>query len=209
MGRAIARVLLVMAVMAWAASCSGPTEESRQVTDVGNTAASPSSEPRAVEEEAIEESVEMPMAEWSEELSENDVERDSSLRQLDSALASDDEEAVLDLMLDLEEQGGRESVEGLEMVIERALEEDLKLHALASVYMLADDEDVSDALTLAIEDPSAEVRLEALGVIEDAEMVNLIPVLRSMIREENDPEVVQAYDDTLEELEYVQSLESY
>ncbi|MFP6638753.1 MAG: hypothetical protein VCC04_00810 [Myxococcota bacterium] len=129
-----------------------------------------------------------------------------TIRRLDSALAADEEETVLDLMLDLEDQGGAVAVNGLGLVIDRALDDELKLDAIASLSMLAEEEDVSAPLLRALDDDSPSVRVEALDVMADWGMVNLLPVLRLRMQRASDPETREALEETIEELEYTQKL---
>ncbi len=125
---------------------------------------------------------------------------------LDSSLASGDDEAALDYMLELEDRGGDVAVKGLGMVIDHALDEDLKLDAIASLSMMEED-DISAPLLRAMNDQSEEVQIAALEVIADSEMVNLLPALRMRMGRESTESVLEAIDEAIVELEYLQELD--
>ena len=125
---------------------------------------------------------------------------------LDSSLASGDDEAALDYMLELEDRGGDVAVKGLGMVIDHALDEDLKLDAIASLSMMEED-DISAPLLRAMNDQSEEVQIAALEVIADSEMVNLLPALRMRMGRESTESVLEALDEAIVELEYLQELD--
>ena len=125
------------------------------------------------------------------------------IRQLDSSLASGDNETVLDYLLELEDQGGEVAIRGLGMVIDDALDDDLKLDAIVSLSMM-EDGDISAPLLRALEDRSGEVQVAALEVIADLEMANLLPALRVRRGRGGDEETMEALEDTIIELEYLQ-----
>ena len=125
---------------------------------------------------------------------------------LDSSLASGDDEAVLDYMLELEDQGGEVAVRGLGMVIGNALDEDLKLDAIASLSMM-EDEDISAQLLRALDDQSEEVNIAALEVIADFELKNLLSALRVRRGRGGDEAILEALEDTIMELEYLEEVE--
>jgi hypothetical protein len=126
--------------------------------------------------------------------------------RLDSSLASGDDEAVLDYMLELEDQGGEVAVRGLGMVIDNALDEDLKLDAIASLSMM-EDEDISAPLLRALDDQSEEVNIAALEVIADFQLENLLSALRVRRSRGGDEAILEALEDTILELEYLQEVQ--
>lgn len=134
-----------------------------------------------------------------------DPEGDLTAR-LDSSLASGDDEAVLDYMLELEDQGGEVAVRGLGMVIDNALDEDLKLDAIASLSMM-EEEDISAPLLRALDDQSEEVNIAALEVIADFQLENLLSALRVRRSRGGDEAILEALEDTIMELEYLQEVE--
>ena len=126
--------------------------------------------------------------------------------RLDSSLASGDDEAALDYMLELEDLGGEVAVRGLGMVIDRALDEDLKLDAIASLSMM-EEEDISAPLLRALDDQSEEVKIAALEVIADLELANLLSALRIRRDRGGDEETLEALEETIMDLEYLQEVE--
>ena len=125
---------------------------------------------------------------------------------LDSALASDDDEAISDYLLDLEDRGGEIAVRGMGIAIDHALDEEIKLYAIDSLAMMQ-GEDVRAPLLCALDDQSEDVKIAALEVIADSEMFELLSVLRLRKERENNEATLEALNETIEELEYIQDLE--
>lgn len=192
---------LIAAMSFWTSACWDSPEDAGKIKGGGGVARAPLERP-SPEHDYAEESTEVTSAQRAPHALESESNSAEIIRRLDSALASGDEETVLDLMLDLEDRGGAESVTGLGIVVDRALDDDLKLDAIASLAVLSDEDDVSAPLLRAIDDRSPAVRIEALDVMAYAEMVNLLPVLRVRIRRESDPETREALEETIEELEF-------
>jgi hypothetical protein len=131
---------------------------------------------------------------------------DDILVRLDSALASDDDEAITDYLLDLEDRGGEIAVRGMGIMIDRALDEEIKLDAISSLAMM-EDEDVRAPLLRALDDRSEDVRIAALEVIADSEMFDLLTILRLRKNRESNEATLEALSETIEELQYIQNLE--
>lgn len=131
---------------------------------------------------------------------------DDILARLDSALASNDDEAISDYLLDLEDRGGEIAVRGMGIAIDHALDEEIKLDAIDSLAMMQ-DEDVRAPLLRALDDQSEDVQIAALEVIADSEMFDLLSVLRLRKERENNEATLEALNETIEELEYIQDLE--
>ena len=143
---------------------------------------------------------------WEPEAPAAVSDADDLLARFDSALAADDEEEIMEYFLDLEDRGGAVAVKGMGLAIDHALDEDIKLDALGSLAMMQ-DEDVSAPLLRALNDRSEEVRISALEIIADFEMVQLISVLRLRKERENNEDVLESLEETIEELQYIQELE--
>ena len=198
--------LLIAAIGCWTSACwDSPGDTDGSIGGPGTSPRAPLTRP-VLEPDDADESAKEVLVEQDVPIAAPDEDPAETIRRLDSALAADEEETVLDLMLDLEDQGGAAAVNGLGLVIDRALDDELKLDAIASLSMLAEEEDVSAPLLRALDDDSPSVRVEALDVMADGGMVNLLPVLRLRMQRASDPETREALEETIEELEYTQKL---
>lgn len=198
--------LLIAAISCWTSACwDSPSDPDGSRDNLGTSPRAPLTRP-VLEPDDADESAKEVLVEQDVPIAAPDEDPAETIRRLDSALAADEEETVLDLMLDLEDQGGAVAVNGLGLVIDRALDDELKLDAIASLSMLAEEEDVSAPLLRALDDDSPSVRVEALDVMADGGMVNLLPVLRLRMQRASDPETREALEETIEELEYTQKL---
>ena len=131
-------------------------------------------------------------------IADTPLDSDDILARLDSALASDDDEAIGDYLLDLEDQGGEIAVRGMGIAIDHALDEEIKLDAIAALAMM-ENEDVRAPLLRALSDQSEDVQIAALEVIADSEMFDLLSVLRLRKERENNEATLEALDETIEE----------
>lgn len=208
MSQRILVAFLVFVLSAWASACSDSVDPSDRESGQRVIPQRPPLQPPSPHREVDIPSLEEISVEPEAQRSAPSEKVTNTLRRLDSALASDNQEQAMDLMLDLEDRGGPESVKGLGLVIDRALDDELKLDAIASLSMMAEDEDVSAPLLRAMDDGSPTVRVEALDAVADAGMVNLLPVLRVRLQRESEPETQEALQETIEELEYLKSVGS-
>lgn len=188
----------------WLVACSEPVDEARFSAD----------EKRAelrrlvIDPEVLAPGEELPLREPAHPAPEGagpDAVEDL-LPLLDSSLAAGDDEMAMDYMLELEDHGGEVAVTGLGMVIDHALDEDLRLEAIAALSMM-EDENIGAPLLRALDDPSEEVQIAALEVMADEAMVNLLPVLRLRGTRGNTEQVAEALDDAIVELEYLRGIE--
>ena len=98
------------------------------------------------------------------------------------------------------------AVRGMGIAIDHALDEEIKLDAIDSLAMMQ-GEDVRAPLLRALDDQSGDVQIAALEVIADSEMFDLLSVLRLRKERENNEATLEALNETIEELEYIQGLE--
>ena len=143
---------------------------------------------------------------WEPPTADTPLDSDDILARLDSALASDDEEAVGEYLLDLEDRGGEVAVRGMGIAIDHALDEEIKLDAIGALAMM-ENEDVRAPLLRALDDQSEDVQIAALEVIADSEMFDLLSILRLRRERESDEAISEVLDETIEELEYIQNFE--
>ena len=141
------------------------------------------------------------------EAADKQAEPETVLRYLDSALASGDEGEVMDQMLDFEDQGGPTAVSAFALVIDRSSSNDLKLDAIAGLSMFEGEADVREPLLRAMDDPSLEIRLEALDVLAESSFTGLIPILKLRSKRATEPEMLEALEDAIEELQFIKEAE--
>ena len=141
------------------------------------------------------------------EAADKQAEPENVLRYLDSALASGDEGEVMDQMLDFEDQGGPTAVSAFALVIDRSSSNDLKLDAIAGLSMFEGEADVREPLLRAMDDPSLEIRLEALDVLAESSFTGLIPILKLRSKRATEPEMLEALEDAIEELQFIKEAE--
>ena len=72
---------------------------------------------------------------------------------------------------------------------------------------MMEEEDISAPLLRALDDQSEEVNIAALEVIADFQLENLLSALRVRRSRGGDEAILEALEDTIMELEYLQEVE--
>lgn len=117
------------------------------------------------------------------------------------AIGWNDTEQLSDLVAALETDAGQNSIDALGLIFERSDEPVTKLEVLDALAFMAEEGDVSAELERALADPFPEIRIEAVDVVAELALFELLPALRSHQYSETNAEVREAVEDAIFELE--------
>lgn len=150
---------------------------------------------------AVEESVEEPIpAPVPDPPAATPVLREDSVEAY-GAIDWRDADQVSNAIAALEAEGGQASIDALGVILERSDDPVAKLEAIDALAFLSEEGDVRSPLERALDNASPDVRIEAVDVVAELALFELLPALRAQQYRESDLEVREALDEAVFELE--------
>ena len=112
-----------------------------------------------------------------------------------------DSDGIFDAIVFLEDAGGQHAIDALGLILVRTEDPMARVEAIDALAFLGDDGEVTPHLAAALEDASPDVRMEAADVIAELYLGELLTDLRRRLVVENDPEVLEALEEAIFDLE--------
>jgi len=122
---------------------------------------------------------------------------------------SSDPEDLMDAIAALEDLGDPDSIDAIGLVLEQSRDPEVRIEALDALAVLGEENDVSRHLVNALDDPSPDVRIEVADISAELSLVGMLPDLRGQFEREGDPDVRDAIDEAIVDLEFDQEDDSY
>jgi hypothetical protein len=122
---------------------------------------------------------------------------------------SSDPEDLMDAIAVLEESGGPDAIDAIGLILEQSRDPEVRIEALDALAILGEESDISRHLANALDDPSPDVRIEVADVAAELSLVGMLPDLRGQFERERDPDVRDALDEAIVDLEFDQEEGSY